>query len=278
MSNTSRILIILAILLLYTLGLFRFCSREICATCGIGSTAATTGADSVGVNRFPIGFRWSDVNPVQGPGFDSLKAAVMAGMSPDSILQITGLYFENEAPPAGYENMGLARAAQIRDKFFSSVPEKSVRLSARLIDEAPGVRTNYFAASEFDWLPKKEIITETVVEMKDAAIIRFPFNSVEKDYDPKVEEYLKRLAKRVTQTGESISLTGHTDNVDDDAFNLSLGDRRAKQIRDILIKLGVKKELIATASKGESQPVSPNATAEGRHDNRRVEVRLNKKK
>jgi outer membrane protein OmpA-like peptidoglycan-associated protein len=278
MSNTSRILIILAILLLYTLGLFRFCSREICESCGINGTAATTAVDTSATNRFPIGFRWSDITPVQGPGFDSLKAAVMAGMSPDSILQITGLYFENEAPPTGYENMGLARAAQIRDKFFSNIPEKNIRLRARLVDEAAGVRDNYFAASEFDWLPKKEIITETVEELQDAAIIRFPFNSVEKDYDPKVEAYLAKLAKRVAQTGESITLTGHTDNVDDDAFNMQLGDRRAKQIRDILIRLGVKKELITTSSKGKRQPVAPNSTEEGRHNNRRVEVRLIKKK
>jgi OmpA-OmpF porin, OOP family len=275
MSTATRILLILLVLALYYFGLLNYCSRQICEACGTkGTTAAavTDSMDSLGA-RFPINFQAQDMKAVQGPGFDSLITAVMAGNSDTSILEIIGLYYENEPKPAGHENMGLARAAQIRDQFFKSIPEERVRLHARkLSGNAPS--PGYFSASEFGWLSMKKIIPETVEEVADGAIIRFPFNSTEKDYDPKVEKYLQDLAKRVNKSGEKISLTGHTDNVGDDPYNIKLGQNRAMQIRGILMKLGVKAELISTSSKGESEPVAPNTTDENRHENRRVEVKV----
>jgi len=45
-------------------------------------------------------------------------------------------------------------------------------------------------------------------------------------------------------------------------------------IRDILRNKGVKRSQIKTFTEGESQPISTNATEEGRRDNRRVEVQV----
>ncbi|MBK8042994.1 MAG: OmpA family protein [Haliscomenobacter sp.] len=224
-----------------------------------------------------MSFRWSNAEPFQGPGFDSLLASIKAGMATDNKLEITGLYFEEESTPADVETMGLARAAKIRDKFFGDIPADRISLRSRLVDETAGVQDNYFEAALFKWIAIEKKVAETVEELDDRIIIRFPFNSTEKDYDPNVDAYLAKLAKRVNQTGEEVKLTGHTDNVGDDAANLVFGTKRAQQIRQILVRSGVKASLITTESKGESQPVASNATDEGRHDNRRVEVRLIKK-
>ena len=62
------------------------------------------------VNSFPLSFRWSNAEPFQGPGFDSLLASIKAGTAADNKLEITGLYFEEESAPADVETMGLARA------------------------------------------------------------------------------------------------------------------------------------------------------------------------
>jgi len=260
----------------------QFCSRDICRTCGIavpgeeaGLVSDTTAEEPV--NAFPLGFRWSNTEPYQGPGFDSLLASIKAGMTPDNKLEITGLYFEEESVPADVETMGLARAARIRDKYFSDIPPDRISLRSRVVDEIPGVREDYFEAALFHWIAIEKKVAETVEELDDRIIIRFPFNSTEKDYDPKVDAYLAKLAKRVSQTGEQVKLTGHTDNVGDDAANLTFGAKRAQQIKQILVRSGVNATLITTESKGESQPVASNASEEGRHDNRRVEVRLIKK-
>lgn len=281
MSTTTRILLILAVLVLYFFGLLQFCSRQICEACGTnGTRAETTGplekADSL--RQYPLQFRYGDMNPVKGPGFDSLMAAVMAGNKDDRILEIIGLFYEDEVAPAGFETMGLARATAIRDAFFKNIPEERIRLRGRMLNaDGPINKNAWMNASEFLWVEKEKVIPETVEEVADGAIIRFPFNSTEKDYDPKVDAYLQSLAKRVAKTGERIELTGHTDNKGENDYNLRLGANRANQIKQILVNLGVAAELISTESKGESLPVASNTTDENRHNNRRVEVRLIKK-
>jgi len=281
MSTTTRILLILAVLALYFFGLLNFCSRQICEACGTNQTNSgiLSDADSADTLRqYPIQFKFGDMNPAKGPGFDSLITAVMARNNDDQILEIVGLFYEGEAAPAGFETMGLARATAIRDAFFKNIPEERIRLRGRLLNTAPPADKNaWLSASEFNWLAKEKVIPETVEEVADGAIIRFPFNSTEKDYDPKVDAYLQTLAKRVAKTGERIDLTGHTDSKGEPDYNLKLGQNRAVQIRDLLVKLGVKTDLISTASKGEALPVAANTTEENRHNNRRVEVRLIKK-
>jgi len=278
MSTTTRILLILAVLILYFFGLLQFCSRQICEACGTNQTVSGILDNADSLRQYPIQFKYGDMNPAKGPGFDSLMAAVKAGNNDDSILEIIGLFYEDEAAPAGFETMGLARATAIRNAYFKDIPEERIRLRGRLLNSAaPSDKNAWLAASEFKWLPKQEVIPESVEEIADGAIIRFPFNSTEKEYDPKVDAYLQTLAKRVAKTGERIELTGHTDNKGEPEYNLRLGANRARQIRDLLVKLGVKADLISTASKGESLPVAPNTTEENRHNNRRVEVRLIKK-
>lgn len=278
MSTTTRILLILAVLVLYFFGLLQFCSRQICEACGTNQAVSGILDNADTLRQYPIQFKYGDMNPTKGPGFDSLLAAVMTGNDDDSILEIIGLFYEGETAPAGFETMGLARATAIRDAYFKDIPEERIRLRGRLLnDAAPSDKNAWLAASEFKWLPKQEVIPETVEEVADGAIIRFPFNSTEKDYDPKVDAYLQTLAKRVAQTGERIELTGHTDNKGEPDYNLRLGANRARQIRDLLVKLGVKADLISTASKGETLPVAPNTSEENSHNNRRVEVRLIKK-
>lgn len=236
-------------------------------------------ADSTTVEqmRFPIDFKWSDTTAYTNPDFDSLKNAILADYEPGKILEITGLYHEEEEKPADYASMGFARADQVKALFAGDIPDSLIQLKARVISEEEGVREGYFNGVDFRWLDAEKKEAKTVVELEDRIIIRFPFGSAEKEYDPSVDQYLDDLAERVKDTGETISLTGHTDNVDSDEVNQQLGMERANAIKAILVQKGVSADLIQTDSKGESQPQASNDTPEGRHENRRVEVRLNKK-
>lgn len=65
---------------------------------------------------------------------------------------------------------------------------------------------------------------------------------------------------------------GHTDSVGNDAYNQALGQRRADAVRDYLVAQGIDAGRIATDSFGETRPAADNATAEGRAQNRRVEI------
>ena len=76
-------------------------------------------------------------------------------------------------------------------------------------------------------------------------------------------------------SGGDLTITGHTDDVADDAHNQDLSERRAKAVSDRLKKLtDLSKWKGSVSGKGESSPRVPNDTDEHRQVNRRVEITL----
>ena len=71
-----------------------------------------------------------------------------------------------------------------------------------------------------------------------------------------------------------ILIEGHTDADGADDYNLGLSERRAKSVSRQLIADGVQAGRISTVGYGEGQPVADNGTAEGKAQNRRVEVAI----
>jgi OmpA-OmpF porin, OOP family len=70
-----------------------------------------------------------------------------------------------------------------------------------------------------------------------------------------------------------LTIEGHTDDVGDDAANQQLSERRAAAVRTHLERAyGIAGERLDARGFGESRPVAPNATPEGRQQNRRVEL------
>jgi OOP family OmpA-OmpF porin len=69
-----------------------------------------------------------------------------------------------------------------------------------------------------------------------------------------------------------VDVAGHTDWIGTDAYNQALSERRATAVKDYLVRKGVAAGRIRTYAYGESQPVAPNTTAEGRALNRRAEI------
>lgn len=82
------------------------------------------------------------------------------------------------------------------------------------------------------------------------------------------------IAKLNGITLEVVIVVGHTDSIGTDAYNLKLGERRANAVKAYLISKGLEKGRVYTESKGESQPVADNKTAQGRAKNRRVEIEV----
>lgn len=72
----------------------------------------------------------------------------------------------------------------------------------------------------------------------------------------------------------SIEMSGHTDNVGNEASNLKLSEERAQSVTQYLIAKGVKSSRIVAKGYGKSKPVATNDTEEGRQLNRRVEFTI----
>jgi outer membrane protein OmpA-like peptidoglycan-associated protein len=90
---------------------------------------------------------------------------------------------------------------------------------------------------------------------------------------PQVREKLAKIAGIVTSHPDlKLSIEGYTDSVGGDAYNQTLSENRAKSALDYLVSQGVKSDSISSKGLGKGNPIGSNDTAEGRQQNRRVEI------
>ncbi len=89
-------------------------------------------------------------------------------------------------------------------------------------------------------------------------------------------EARSRLGKVVevllTNRERNVTIEGHTDSQGSESHNLDLSQRRADAVRDFFVERGYESSRIRAQGFGESRPVADNNSAEGRANNRRVEI------
>lgn len=104
--------------------------------------------------------------------------------------------------------------------------------------------------------------------------ITFPTaqSSVRADFYP-VLDAVADVLKEYNKT--SIAISGHTDNVGRDDYNMQLSQARASSVAQYLISRGVAGNRVSATGYGKSQPIADNSTEAGRSQNRRVEIRIN---
>jgi outer membrane protein OmpA-like peptidoglycan-associated protein len=71
-----------------------------------------------------------------------------------------------------------------------------------------------------------------------------------------------------------VAVEGHTDSVGSDEYNQDLSEHRAQSVRDYFVQQGISASAIEARGFGKSEPIASNDTAEGRQQNRRVELVL----
>jgi outer membrane protein OmpA-like peptidoglycan-associated protein len=69
-----------------------------------------------------------------------------------------------------------------------------------------------------------------------------------------------------------LAIEGNTDSVGSDAMNQDLSERRANAVMDFLAQQSIPAGSMTSQGFGKTQPVASNDTAEGRQQNRRVEM------
>jgi len=84
---------------------------------------------------------------------------------------------------------------------------------------------------------------------------------------------LDQVAKALLSVRErNLIVEGHTDSQGSDSYNQDLSQRRADTVRNYLVQRGYPADRIQALGKGEGSPIADNASPEGRANNRRVEI------
>jgi OOP family OmpA-OmpF porin len=99
----------------------------------------------------------------------------------------------------------------------------------------------------------------------------FEFNSAK--LTDSVSERLDNFVEFLEKYPQAqVQITGYTDSSGPAAYNQTLSERRAQSVADYLIAKGIDSERLMVKGMGEENPVADNSTAEGREQNRRIEV------
>jgi outer membrane protein OmpA-like peptidoglycan-associated protein len=100
------------------------------------------------------------------------------------------------------------------------------------------------------------------------------FATAKSDLLPSARTRLDQVAASLAEMDSDATFTveGHTDSRGSDEFNQSLSRERAQSVANYLVSHGVDRSRVEIEGRGESHPIAPNDSAEGRANNRRVEI------
>ena len=229
---------------------------------------------------------WDNILKAYGLTLDENKSSSL----PRGYATITGgkAEFSTAATafsPNGYHAIFLAYGLQLDSDCIQGTIGKipyALKVASdgkvTLGDNATAFRgTEYAAILACYYLPAKAKVEKAAVESDRTAwvmasdyLFDFDKSVIKKQYYSKLDEIAVMIKK---DPKLKVEVQGHTDSVGSDKYNMGLSKRRANAVRDYLIKkAGIAADRLTAVGFGESKPVAPNTTKEGRAQNRRVEV------
>ena len=118
--------------------------------------------------------------------------------------------------------------------------------------------------------PNKKQTVKKADYTLDASL--FAFNSA--TLSNKAQSSLDKVATALKDSGKKADVNGYTDNTGNAAYNVDLSQRRAQAVASYLESKGVAAKNLTVKGYGATDFVATNDTAEGRAQNRRVDVVL----
>jgi OmpA-OmpF porin, OOP family len=214
-------------------------------------------------------------------GIDALKGFFDKGKEN---LKITGYALASEKNTSIYENLGIARATDIKKYFISKgIAENRIEVFGEIKDDLTIAKDTLIGPASYSFYTP-EVKTETTKVDYDALKKKINANplimyfktgetsiNLSDDDRKKVADMLIYLDNVPTA---KLDVVGHTDNVGKREVNTKLGLGRAEFAAEYLLKNGIATDKIATSSKGPDEPIADNNTKEGKDKNRRTVVSL----
>ncbi|MBK9336250.1 MAG: OmpA family protein [Lewinellaceae bacterium] len=251
----------------YSIWAVRFWHCHVCKCCDDQALATET----VKTSGVPL-FKWNANKPEADANFAAWKKDLLARGGQGDTLLITGWQRAGETA-----ELGRARAEALKSMMMPEVAESRIQLANKAVEDALADGGPPMVSADFSW--RKMVLAMeagAIIETDNDVIFLFPFKSTEKDKNPEVDAYLTKLVEKHKSTTTTFSVIGHTDGVGTDEDNLQLGLGRARAIAKFLTDHGIASARIKVESKGKREPVADNNTEDGRHQNRRVVLTVNR--
>ncbi len=180
------------------------------------------------------------------------------------------------------KEVGVAKTDPVTGEYFIALP--TGRYYAYYAD-VKGFYSivNYLdltAAKAFEQISTNMSVI-SVEELKNSGkaikIENIFFDSGKFDLKEESHEALNLLYRFMHANPEvMVEINAHTDDIGSDHFNQELSLKRASSVVDYLVGIGIEQSRLLPQGFGETQPVAPNNTEEGRALNRRVDFRIRK--
>jgi chemotaxis protein MotB len=231
--------------------------------------------------QMPEMVRLPDPKPLPAQMTKGIMAVAAAGSGDP------GLMSESKPVAAGSRFSQTRRStAGSSDAFLDKALLRLVTTSKPLAPEA--VIKEESRLSELVAQMDAEVRAQTgpgveVESRKDSLVVRLPeaitFDQGRAMIKPAMASVLGRLAEVLARRGGyKVFVTGHTDNVPirnrDFASNWELSAARAAAVARALMAKGSNPSRFTISGQADQQPIASNATADGRQQNRRVEIEL----
>jgi outer membrane protein OmpA-like peptidoglycan-associated protein len=159
------------------------------------------------------------------------------------------------------------RTAQARNELASQQAATAEKARQDVIDADQ--RTADALAELARLADVKEEERGLVVTLSGAVL----FRSAESTLLPMAQTKLDDVAKALMAVRErNIIVEGHTDSRGAESYNQGLSERRADTVRNYIVQKGYPADRIQSRGMGEGSPIANNTSPEGRANNRRVEI------
>jgi len=167
----------------------------------------------------------------------------------------------------------VARAQQDRDKILLAARERE----ARNAQTQAAVAQGQAAEAQSDLARAKQELADLQAKQTDRGMVLtlgdVLFDTGLATLKPGADRTIDRLAQALKDNPNTkVQIEGHTDSVGGEDYNLALSERRADAVSNALRMRGVPSDRYEAKGLGKDFPVASNSTAEGRQQNRRVEI------
>lgn len=214
-------------------------------------------------------------------GIQKLKSFLVS--NPKQKVVITGYTTSDETNSTTFENLGLARANEVKNYFVSEgLSEKQFSTKGEIIDKWKMSADTLLGPSNytFETIDSTSTSTDEWTALKDKInadplVLHFNTNQSRETLTSLEKQKVADIVKYTENVKDAVVLAvGHSDNVGNRDSNIVLGQKRAEFSKNYLSKNGINPARIETQSKGPDEPIGDNNTSEGKASNRRTVITI----